>query len=196
MTQYTLINEETGELINITEKLDFAYNSNLSKQVINQMLKDNSIDKSILFYWLKRTGELNLYNQVKIKSAYFSKDLLKITREHTLFAGYMLKMFSFMDNYTNMIKKNQQTFINSFEELFKLVELTNEKQKTKFKKFLINNNVVKKAKTSDWRIIVNPFMFRNSTHIGQFALCIFKDCFEKDKNISKYSIKWLEINGY
>lgn len=68
--KYSIINNETGEIVNIDDILN-KKNKHVTKQFVEHMIDNASnsdeIDLDVLYSYLRSNGELNEYHQIKLK---------------------------------------------------------------------------------------------------------------------------------
>lgn len=206
---YSVLNNQTGEEIEVIEEArndSFKINQAIIDSLINDFTSNKEDDelrkrlKNSLIRFLSGKKEINNLGQLKIHHIYndIQNELYdKYTKEISAIAIYILVLFKYVSPFSHIIMKNFKTAVNNWTELYELIGITKRITQSKFKKFVSNNNLIRLAQLrNENKFIVNPFLFQSSSYCDNLALSLFKDFFKQDKNISKYSIKWLEINGY
>lgn len=204
---YTVINSETGEFIDIADKAIMKSKGKISKYIVDDMLKKaeklEDIDMDLLYTWLKITHAFNKFNQVKLFGNYISMDFIALSRDNITQFGYASRLLEITHTFTNILMKNQRTWISTWAELYDELGITSKNTQSLFKKFCEINDLVrvdKGLRTKDankftTRLIVNPYMLRKSSHIGQVAIARYVDLAKGAVNTDSYALKYLEFSG-
>lgn len=202
---FSLINEETGEILHIAEEMK-TMGVDVSKFIVDKMLSEAKsladIDMKVFYSYLRKSNRINQYQQVALLGAYIDLDRTQELTEGGVLFAYCYKMLGFMHSFTNVLKRNQKTDIQSWTELYEMLEITNPTTRTKFKKFCLSNDIVRVNKVMRCKdnnklytqFIVNPFIFRKAKHVGQVALSRFGDVVIGGVNTDSYAVKYLEFS--
>lgn len=199
-----LINDETGEVLNeyslsnISKKASLKVNRAIVEEMINNAGNDISkIDLPMLYSWCKICKDISEYNQMKINGIYQDHEMFKRIIGMS-FGLHILKCLETANKYSCFMKRSQNQFIENWKQLYETVEISDKKTQQKVKKFLLDNKLVREYKHTgrDGKIktkfIVNPFVYRRSTYIGEIAVSQFQDFIEEGKNMSSYLIRLLQ----
>lgn len=206
MKKTDLLYNEDGECTTIIELLEDYVKENKSigkvdKLKIDLSIENNNLDSNLLYIYLKQKKEINQYGCFRLMRRNINKSYLnKIKDKDTLSFKYFMLATLLASDTANMIK-GERLFIETWIELYDLLSIKDKTTQQRLKDFLIDNKLLRVENISTVRgkknrFIINPFVIRNDSYISQLAVCVFNDFIEEDKNISRYSIKWLEINGY
>lgn len=204
---YTIINEDTGEMFELNDIKDKRGKLKITKIMVDNMLKNaktlEDIDIELLYVWLKITKILNTYNQVQIFGHYISIEYFKLSYVNVTLFGYTSRLVEYANTYTNILMKNHKTPFRTWKEIYEELGITNKNTQTKFKKFCETYDLVrieKTLRTKDnnkfiTRFILNPFIIRKCSHIGQIAISRFQDYAKESSNISSYAYRFLQCMG-
>jgi hypothetical protein len=204
---YTIINEETGEILELDIIKDKQSKSKITKAMVDNMLENAScleeIDVDLLYRWLIITKEMNRYNQIHILGHYITLDYLRLSYVDTVLYAYSSRMVEFANTYTNILMKNHKTPFRTWGEIYEVLKITNTNTQTKFKKFCETHDLIrvdKTLRTKDnnkftTRFILNPFLVRKCSHIGQIAIGRYQDYAKEGITINTYAYRFLQCFG-
>lgn len=205
--KYTVIDNQTGEFLEISDKAQIKNNFKVTKKLVDKMLSEaktiEDVDMDMLYTWLKVTKAFNKYNQVKLLGHYISMDFIKLSRENTVLYSYASRLLEITHTFTNIIMKNKQSWITTWTELYEELGIKSPNTQMSFKKFCIKFDIIrvdKTLRTKDsnkftTRLIVNPFLIRKASHIGQVSLARYSDLAKGSINTDSYALKYLELTG-
>lgn len=211
MKKYTLIDNETGEFLDInkdfveSEKQDCK--QKITKLMVDKMLANTKsledVDMNMLYSWLKMSNAFNRYNQIRLFGHWISMDFIRMSELNPLYYGYASRLLENTHTFTNILMKNHQIWLTTWGELYEVVGIKSRNTRSKFKKFCLENDIIrvdKALRTKDshkftTRFIVNPYLIRKSSHIGQIAVARFSDVACASVNTNSYALKYLELTG-
>ena len=138
------------------------------------------IDIKLVYWYLKKTGEINKYNQIKLKGRYFSLELIEKLAA-CKYAQKFLFMTSLVSSNTGCIKKSETVLCKNWGELREVLDV-GKTFMSEFKKWLILEDLIRefiivdsRTKKPTKRLIMNPLMFRNGSHTSQMSLLCYRD---------------------
>ncbi len=205
--KYTIINNETGECLDLNNQVDVSRNTKVTKFMLDKMLKNaknlDEVDISMYYCWLKSRNLLNKYNQIKLDGHWVCVDFLKLGKANPCLFAYAAQLLEMSHTYTNILMKNKKTWITSWLELYEELGITNKKTRPNFKKFCTDYDIVRIDKTLKGKdenkfttkLILNPFLMRKSSHISQPAIGRYADIAKNPNTMDSYVYKYLEIIG-
>lgn len=204
--RYELINSETGELVDIKNMLKNKSKSKVNKTIIDAMLEQadtiGDIDKDLLYMWLKITKEVNAYGQFKLIGEYRNGEFEKRALEDIVIFGYINRILMLSHPFTCALMKNHQTKIETWTEMWEMIDCKNKVTQRKVKKFITDYNIVREViiKEADRTVkfknlYFNPFLLRKASFISQIAINCFRDCAKESQNISSYVYRFLQCIG-
>lgn len=204
--RYELINFETGELVDIKNMLKNKGKSKVNRTIIDAMLEQadtiGDIDKDLLYMWLKITKEVNAYGQFKLIGEYRNGEFEKRALEDIVIFGYINRILMLAHPFTCALMKNHQTKIETWTEMWEMIDCKNKVTQRKVKKFITDYNIVREViiKEADRTVkfknlYFNPFLLRKASFISQIAINCFRDCAKESKNISSYVYRFLQCIG-
>jgi len=209
--RYTIYDNNTGEVLNINQDFNSSDKKNdkkkITKIMVDSMLSSaenlEDVDMKMLYLWLKSSNAFNKYNQVKLFGHWISMDFIALSRQHPLYYGYASRLLENTHTYTNILMKNKQTWITTWQDLYDIIGIKSRETRRKFKRYCLDNDIVrvdKTLRTKDsnkftTRFIVNPYLMRKADHIGQIAVARFSDMARASVNTNAYALKYLELSG-
>lgn len=204
--QQLLIDSDTGEVLS-SENLKNNNNRVLKKAIIDKMLEEVSngkkdLDNNLLYSWCKAIKEINTYGQIKLIGAFEDKAMKKKMLEDITITGYTMRVIDKAHPFSCFLKKNHQSFITSWSQLWEIIDCKDSKTRRKIKDFLVSNDIVRELKINDKngelmsRLVLNPFLFRGASYSSQIAIMIFQDFIQESVNMNTYPFKWLQAMGY
>lgn len=207
MKKYTVINNDTGEILDIEYKPNLRENAKVTKLMVDNMLSNantlEDVDMDLLYTWCKITKALNKYNQVKLLGLYVSMRYIELSDKHPLYFGYASRLLNITHSFTNILMRNQKTWISTWGELYEELGIKSKRTQSEFKKYVLENDIIRvdkalRTKSSTkftTRFILNPFLIRKSAYIGQIAISRFADLTKGSINVDGYAHKYLELTG-
>lgn len=202
---YSLVDDDTGEIL--VEGIEYKSDSNKimvnkkTREAVEKLLKKAETlersELSLLYGYCKKTGKINGYSQCKIENLFRDNDMFKMILEVN-FGLHILKCLETANKYSCFMKKSQTTFIETWNDLWEITAITSKTTQQKVKKFLLDNKLVRVYKHHDRegnkrvKFVVNPFLYRNSSFVGQIAVNQFQDYIKEGRNMADYLIKLLE----
>ena len=203
--KYTLINEDTGEMIDFTDiKRDMSNGQKITKMVIDNMLNNaknlEDIDIKLLFQWMKIKGLVNQYSQLKVNGAYRDKEVEKeMIKDITLY-GYINRIMLMAHPFSNVIMVNRKRPLDGWLELWELIGCTDRRTRAKIKSYIKDNDLIRevvviKKDIKTKKFILNPFMFRGANYTSQIALSVYDDMIEEGVNLDTYIVRFLQATG-
>lgn len=205
--EYTIINEETGEILELGVIKDKKTKAKITKAMVDNMLGNatclEDIDVDLLYQWLIITKEMNKYNQVRILGHYITLDYLMLSYVDTVLYAYSSRMVEFANTYTNILMKTRKTPFRTWGEIYIALQIRSKDTQTKFKKFCEKHDLVridKTLRTKDdtkftTRFILNPFLVRKCSHIGQIAIGRYQDYAKEGLTVNTYAYRFLQCFG-
>lgn len=163
--------------------------------------KVSDLDKDMLLSYCYSSRRINTYMQIKTYGYNFiSHSLMKKLKqkENKIVMTYILSIIETVHFATYKMMKNKKTKIKSWGELFELIECTNKNNQAKIKKFLVDNNVVRKVKLKkeeDFVLIFNPFLCKKGKYAGLDACITFSDFMVRNENVDPYCYMYLVAIG-
>lgn len=202
----TIVNEETGQLIEDVVVEASSEKSTINKKIVDTMLKDSKcvedVDAKLLYEWCKITGEINNYGQIRLQGRHLDREFQKMMIEDMATHFYISKIFMTAHPFSGILMKNRQTHIDNWTELWNEVGISDSKIKARVKKFLIDNEALRitkitgRADKADKTVfIINPFLFRDATYSSQVSIFTFGDFAKEGVNVNTYSFKYLQTLG-
>lgn len=200
--KYSIINNETGEIVNIDDILN-KKSKHVTKQFVEHMIDNASnsdeIDLDVLYSYLRSNGELNEYHQIKLKQMWCKDELFDIVNDDELiFAGYFFNLFQYLNKWTNVVYlRDKSRASKNWTELYEA-----NGHKTKFKQFCQKHDLIRQVKvvtdkgTRLEKMTMNPFKFRGREYTGLFAIVGFNDLCQSDVNMSKIMYVYLRLNDW
>lgn len=201
---WTLINDETGEIINAGSLNKKEKRNIITKSIVDYMLNNSKkledIDIELLYKWLKITKEINEFGQIKIIGSQREEALEKKLIEDATILLYTYRILYNTHPFNCSVMLNQRTKIKSWGELWNLIGCTKRSSQQKVKKFLIENNLLREivitCKNKKMKqFYLNPFLLRRSQYSSQVALNVFQDCAKEGVNINFYAYLFLQCTG-
>jgi len=203
--KYKVINMETGEVIN--NKYDVGRTEKITKYKVDNMLtiakSVADLDTNMLYRWCRITKAINIYGQIQMLGSKLNNDIEGILIEEGIVCSYVLKAIKLSHPFSYILMKNHKSFINSWKELWEAIGcLGNKRIQKKIKKFLVDNGLINKFKLSLGnekvvsRIILNPYLYKGSSHSGQIACIVWQGYAKPSINVNQYAYKWLQGMGY
>ncbi len=203
--KFTIINEETGEIVELKDIISCQNNVKITKRMVDIMLSQSKnledIDKEMLYSWCKVTKQINNYGQVKLLGIQRQIELEKKMLEEGIIYVYVAKILYSAHPFSCAIMKNRKTKISSWTELWELINCKSRETQRKVKLFLINNNLVREVIINEGSSIkyrhfyLNPFLLRTSSYASQIAINCFQDCAKDGINMSTYAYRFLQCVG-
>lgn len=169
-----------------------------TKEIIDEMIDSGSVDVRVLYQYLRKTKVINAYGQIKTYNIYKLDDDLEnvLINEGVLFA-HVYKCIKLAHPFTHILKKNHMTQIKTWGELWDSISCSNIRTQQKVKKFLEENKLIKCVPikkdngTTQNLFVLNPYLYKNSSHAGQFACIVWQECAKPNININFYAYMWL-----
>lgn len=205
--KYSIINNETGEIVNIDDILN-KKSKHVKKQFVEHMIDNASnsdeIDLDVLYSYLRSNGELNEYHQIKLKQMWCKDELFDIVNDDELiFAGYFFNLFQYLNKWTNVVYlRDKSRASKNWTELYEVAGIRANGHKTKFKQFCQKHDLIRQVKvvtdkgTRLEKMTMNPFKFRGREYTGLFAIVGFNDLCQSDVNMSKIMYVYLRLNDW
>ena len=196
---WVIIDDETGVEVDKVSSDERAKNFKiLAYEIEDLMNKDGLLEEDEFFKllgFMYATNEINrTYNQIKMEGRFIDEDRTFGLMEE---AGSLAVAFSKLlinTSWNNMVKKNSTTICENWNDLHEVCGISGKKQRAQFKKFLTNNNIVKKTKCiRGWRMFLNPKVKRNGSHASQSSILAFWE--DTKTTVSKYSKTYFYNNG-
>lgn len=204
MSKYILVNNETGEIVDINN-LTIKSKEKITKQIVDAMLKKannlEEIDIKLLAKWIKMTKQINDYGQIKMMGVQRDVELEKMMIKEGILYVYVAKILYSTHPFSCAIMKNRQTKISTWTELWELIECNSRTMQQKVKKFLIDNSLVREmvvykgGNKKSKEFYLNPFLLRTSGYSSQIAINCFKDCAKESINVNSYVYRFLQCVG-
>lgn len=194
-----VVEEETGRIIK-EESICDTQNSVLRKIIIDNMLNEatkiEDIDKDMLYAWCRITNEVNDRGQVKILGDHMELIKDDKLKEDITIAGYTVRIIGLAHPFSGLLKKNRQTFITTWTELWEEIGCTGRKTQITLKKFLTQNSIIREFNAGKGkRFILNPFLARGASYSSQVAISVFEDYIKEGINMNTYPIRLLQSWG-
>lgn len=199
-----LINDETGEILddyslsNLSKKASLKVNRAIVEEMINNAGNDiTKIDLPMLYSWCKMCKDISDFNQMKINGIFQDDKMFRVIISMN-FGLHILRCLETANKYSCFMKRNHNQFIENWKQLFETVEITKRDTQQKVKKFLLDNKLVREYKhigrdgKQKTKFIVNPFVYRRSTYVGEIAISQFQDFIKEGENMSTYLIRLLQ----
>lgn len=193
------------EHIDISNKHDCKVTKGIKRKDVDDMINSGVLDPNILYSWCKITKQINQIGQMKLLGAYINLEFERnIASNNVYMLGYTIRLEYITHHYNSFImNRDRDKYISTWSELYDATRIKGNPTKLKFKKFLIDNNMIRVAKIYDKlnnkyvkRFIMNPFFYRGSAYSSQIAISTFQDFIKEDVNISKYQVLWLKSMDY
>lgn len=193
--------------MNIEQILDKNTKAKITKCMVDDMLQNaetlEDIDMDLLYTWLKITKTVNNYGQIKLLGQYITTEYFNLSKEDVLLFGYTSRLLSCMNSYTNILMKNHKTPFRTWKEIYEHIGVKSKTTQTRLKQFCEKWDLVridKTLRTKDdkkftTRFIVNPFLTRKGTYIGQIAIARFQDWAKEGINMNCYVYRFLQCVG-
>lgn len=202
----TIVNEETGQLIEDVVLDTSEKKGTINKKIVDTMLQDakciEDIDAKLLYEWCKITGEINNYGQIRLQGRHLDREFQKMMIEDMATHFYISKVFMTAHPFSGILMVNRQAHIKNWTELWEAVEITSSKIKARVKKFLLDNKalriikIIGKADNVDKIVfVINPFLFRDAIYSSQVSIFTFGDFAKEGTNINTYSFRYLQALG-
>lgn len=195
-----LIIDENGVVVSETELYSGGSGVVSRANVDIALSKDelNDDDVKLLFSYLKATRNINQYSQVKVNGKWIDDSVMDvILQDHTAF-GYVHKVLRLAHEYSMLLKKNRQTNINTWYDLFDTIGCTDKRMQSRVKAALLNSKLLAILRTeyngtTEKVFIVNPFIYRRSAFVSQIALYAFSS--DVKNYVDGYTYSWLKAIG-
>lgn len=203
MSKRAIIDLESGEILRELEPTDVILGRKIKEELksisAEELLENPKDSLKVIYSYLKKSGHINQFGFIKLDGVWFNTKLLEMSIEHnfTKEVNTLLIKIS-CRNYIKMAgnHKTQTHECSNWTELYESIGISDKSKRPKFKKFLTENDIVRKAKvfnSNDDVLVVNPKYIRLGSHVSAVALSVFKDYCIKD--IHKYSSYLLVANG-
>lgn len=203
--KYTLINNETGEVVELNNFIKEKKKAKITKQLVDAMLKQannlDDIDVDLLARWVRITQQINNYGQVKLLGAQRNIELEKEMINDATILCYVYRILYSTHPFSCAIMKNHKTKVSTWAELWELIDCKNKKTQSKIKKFLTEKSLVRElvvyegANKKSKQFYLNPFLLRNSGYASQIAINCFKDYAKESINMNSYIYRFLQCVG-
>lgn len=200
-SDYALANVKTGEMLDI-RKLG-KVGKTLSKSMVDNMLMNaksfDEIDENLLRHWLYIINEINKENkeQFRIWGDNMDREVIFKKPIEENITKYVSAIIILAHKWSNRLMKTERTGITSWKDLWTTIGCNGRGTQVKVKKFLDQNNLVRKTTISTVQgdmvqFYLNPFLFRNKHFINQVAINVFRDCAKESVNINTYTYRYLQ----
>lgn len=194
------VNENTGEIIDQVSFEDKQSNIIL-KNTVDNMLKNakvtEDLDSSLLYQWCRLIKAINSRNQIQTFGNKLNDDIEDLLIEQGIVCSYVLKAIKLAHPFTHILKKTKKTQITTWTELWKQIDCTNSAIQKKVKDFLEQNKLIKAVPIKNEQgkskklFVLNPYLYKNSSHAGQFACIVWQESAKPNININFYAYMWL-----
>lgn len=195
-----VIDEETGEIVaSFCEKNNF--NKKVLKYEVEKMLKNTNssseLDSDLLYKWCRIINAVNSRGQIQTFGNKLDNNIEEILVEEGVVCAYVFKCIKLAHPFTHVLKKNKVVQVKNWTELFELINCNNRSVQRRVKQFLEENKLIKPfpVKNKDGVMqnlfVLNPYLYKNSSHAGQFACMVWQECAKPNININFYAYMWL-----
>lgn len=178
-----------------TKRKDFKVLANEIDNMISKKTRLTEEEFYKLLRFMYATNDINKkFNQIKMKGQFIdSEKTFGLMKD----LGYLTSAFARLitkTSWNNMIKKNETDICENWTDVCISCSVSGKKQRATFKKFLTQNNIVKKTKCiRGYRMFVNPKVKRNGSHASQKSILAFWE--ETQETVSKYTKSYFYNNG-
>ena len=205
-------NEKIEDLITVCEKCHNEIHSTrgwnrsknkVTKKEIDKMIEDKNIDINKLYQYCRVTNIINAQGQVQTYGHKLENSIEDLLVEQGIVCSYVLKVIKLAHPFTHILKKTKKINIDNWSDLWEIIECKDSITRKKVKSFLELNNLIRvvetRLKENKKKIIktfvLNPYLYKNSSHVGQFACVVWQDFAKPNININSYAYEWLVSQG-
>lgn len=194
------INENTGEIVDQIKYSDESSKVVLKYQVdsmLNKAKCSKELDSNLLYHWCKLIQSLNNMNQIRTFGNKLNDKIEDLLIEQGIVCAYVLKCIKLAHPFTHILKKSERVQVKTWTELWEIISCTNRTIQNKVKKFLEENKLIKAVpiKKDNGKtvklFVLNPYLYKNSSHAGQFACIVWQESAKPNINIDFYAYMWL-----
>lgn len=201
ITQFTqVVDNETGEVLYAYTK-ENNFDRKVCKYEVDKMIEESEsskdLDGNLLYHWCKVIQVINSRGQIQTIGTKLNSTIERKMVEEGIVCAYVLKAIMLAHPFTHILKKNHMTQIKTWGELWDSISCSNIRTQQKVKKFLEENKLIKCVPikkdngTTQNLFVLNPYLYKNSSHAGQFACIVWQECAKPNININFYAYMWL-----
>lgn len=199
-------NEKIEDLTTVCEKCHTKIHSTknwnksknkVNKKEIDKMIEDKNIDTNKLYQYCRIANIINTRGQIQTFGIKLNDEIEDLLIEQGIVCSYVLKVIKLAHPFTHILKKTKKTQITTWTELWKQIDCTNSAIQKKVKDFLEQNKLIKAVPIKNEQgkskklFVLNPYLYKNSSHAGQFACIVWQESAKPNININFYAYMWL-----
>lgn len=203
----TKVDLETGEVISEREMIPNQkdWGKCLKKRtdfMLNHAKGIEDLDSDLLYRYCKSTKIINKYGQIQTFGNKLDDKIEDKLLEEGAICCYVLKTIKLAHPFSHFLRISQRNFISNWNELWDEIGCSDSKMRKRVKDFLVNNNLIKKARLINEdeevlsRLVLNPYLYKNSSHAGQYACMVWQKSAIPSVNVNSYAYAWLQSMGY
>ena len=200
-------NEKLEDLITVCEECHEVIHSErgwnesknkVTKKEIDEIIKTDNLDELKLYQFCRILDIVNCNGQVRTLGYKLNDKIEDKMIQQGIVCSYVMKCIKLAHPFTHILKKSERVKIKTWTELWEVISCSNRTIQSKVKKFLEDNKLVKTVsmKNNDRKtvkvFVLNPYLYKNSSHVGQFACITWFESAIPNVNINKYGYYWLK----
>lgn len=195
-----VINEDTGEILT-TFHSKKATSKKVIKYEIDDMLKSaktqKDLNSSLLYHWCQIIQAINQKGQIQTFGNKLHDDLENVLINEGVLFAHVYKCIKLAHPFTHILKKNHISHIQTWNDLWNEIGCGDRRMQQRIKKFLEENKLIKafpiKKVNGETKnlFVLNPYLYKNASHAGQFACIVWQECAKPNININFYAYMWL-----
>lgn len=199
------INEETGEILGEFHGTTSQHQKVVRKQVdymLSLSKTSEDIDLDLLYHWCRIIKAINGYNQIQHIGNKLNDKIEDELLEEGVVCAYVLKAIKLANKFTHILMNDSVRQIQTWTELWEVIGCKNSDMQKKVKTFLEKNKLIKcvpiKVENKNAKknlFVLNPYLYKNSSHVGQFACVVWQECAIPNVNINFYAYMYLVGQG-
>lgn len=200
-------NEKLDDLVTVCETCHEIIHSKrgwnkgknkVTKKEIDEMIAGNSLNESKLYQFCRMLDIINCNGQIRTLGNKLNDEIENRLVEEGILCAYILKCIRLAHPFTHILRKNFKTQITTWSDLWKFIDCKDSGTQRKIKHFLDKNKLIKTVSIKTEKgenkkvFVLNPYLYKNSSHVGQFACITWFESAIPNVNINKYGYYWLK----